>query len=117
MDNLILNEEHFFFVNEFVIIELIHQLIKKKGYEGFKLAKKLISGDYPFITIVFDILHKIDLENILILLVNHGMQSTIGGRDASILHSMEIHEIHDLITNDKGFTKIEKIMVNNPIFL
>jgi predicted nucleic acid-binding protein len=115
LDNLILDTQNSFIVNEFVMIELFHLLITKKGKEGFEIASRLINENYPFFTIEYDILQISDLDNILTILIKYGNISTIGGRDSTIIHSMDSHNVRNIITNNKGFKKVEFIKVHNPL--
>ena len=39
----------------------------------------------------------------------------IGGRDATIIASMELSGIHKLMTNDKAFMNVKSIEVVNPL--
>ncbi|MHA1457890.1 MAG: type II toxin-antitoxin system VapC family toxin [Promethearchaeota archaeon] len=100
LDKLILDAQNSFIINEFVMIELFHLLIKKKGNEGFKIASLLLNERYPFMEFKYDILH---------------ISSSIGGRDSTIIYSMDRHKVKDIITNDKGFEKVELITVHNPL--
>ena len=115
LDALILNTQNSFMVNEFVMIELFHLLIKKKGKEGFEKASKLLNKNYPFFVIKYDLLQYSDLEGVLKILKKYGNISSIGGRDSTIIYSMTIHEVKDIITNDKGFEKVNSIKIHNPI--
>ena len=115
LDKLILNTQNSFIVNEFVMIELFHLLIKKRGKEGFRIASKLINENYPFFLIKYDLLHISDLDNVLKILNEYGTVSTIGGRDSTIVYSMNTHNVKDIITNDKGFEKVDFINVHNPL--
>ncbi|MHA1672844.1 MAG: type II toxin-antitoxin system VapC family toxin [Promethearchaeota archaeon] len=115
LDPLILDPQNYFIMNEFVLIELFHHLIKKKGNQGLQLAKRLFGGNYPFFEIKFDILHLSDMDHILQILGQHGMKTALGGRDASIIHSMFRHNVSHMITHDKGFQNIKEITVHDPI--
>lgn len=115
LDPLILNIENGFLVNEFVIIELLHYLIKKQGTQGYKLADLLLSGKFPFIEIYYDILQASDLQGILKIVHQYGTTTSLGGRDASIIHSMRIHSITHLITHDSAFKHVENLSILDPI--
>lgn len=97
------------------MIELFHLLIKKKGNEGFKIATLLLNERYPFIEFKYDLLHISDLNSVLQILYEYGKNSSIGGRDSTIIYSMNRHKVKDIITNDKGFEKVELITVHNPL--
>ncbi|MCF2140677.1 MAG: PIN domain-containing protein [Candidatus Lokiarchaeota archaeon] len=113
-DKLIKIPDNEFFINEFIIIELSHLLIKKVGEKGFNIAKNLLKSKFPFFKISFDIINQGDLENTLNFLYKYGLKTSIGGRDSTILHSMNLHNINNIITNDKAFYFIENIIVHNP---
>jgi len=115
LDKLILDAQNSFIINEFVMIELFHLLIKKKGNEGFKIASLLLNERYPFIELKYDLLHISDLNSVLQILYKYGKNSSIGGRDSTIIYSMDRHKVKDIITNDKGFEKVELITVHNPL--
>jgi predicted nucleic acid-binding protein len=115
LDKLILDAQNSFIINEFVMIELFHLLIKKKGNEGFKIAALLLNERYPFIEFKYDLLHISDLNSVLQILYEYGKNSSIGGRDSTIIYSMNRHKVKDIITNDKGFEKVELITVHNPL--
>jgi uncharacterized protein len=42
-------------------------------------------------------------------------QTGIGGRDATILASMEVLEIKKLMTHDRAFSRIDQIEVVDPV--
>lgn len=115
LDKLILDAQNSFIINEFVMIELFHLLIKKKGDEGFKIASLLLNERYPFIEFTYDLLHISDLNSVLQILYKYGKNSSIGGRDSTIIYSMNHHKVKDIITNDKGFEKVESITIHNPL--
>jgi predicted nucleic acid-binding protein len=115
IDDLIKIPENTFVVNEFVIIEIFHLLIKKVGEKGYNLAQKLIEGKYIFFKIEFDILRVKDLKQILSYLRSYGFKTSIGGRDSSIIYSMELHSISNIVSTDKAFHQVENIEFHNPL--
>ncbi|MHA1679623.1 MAG: type II toxin-antitoxin system VapC family toxin [Promethearchaeota archaeon] len=115
LDPLILDTKNSFIVNEFVMIELIHLLIKKKGKDGYKIATFLLGGSHPFFEVKYDILQIYDLKEVLDILEKYGTTTSIGGRDASIIHSMKRYKVVDIISNDKGFSSIPNINLHDPI--
>ena len=115
LDKMILDAQNSFIINEFVLIELFHLLIKKKGDEGYKLASLLLNERYPFIEFKYDLLHVSDLNSELQILSKYGTTTSIGGRDSTIIYSMNHHEVKDIITNDRGFENVEFITVHNPL--
>lgn len=115
LDNLILNAQNSFIINEFVMIELFHLLIKKIGKEGFRIASLLLNENYPFFKLKYDLLQISDLDNVLRILHKYGNISSIGGRDSTIIYSMTRHKVRNIITNDKGFEKVKSITIHNPL--
>ena len=114
LDQLLLDLNNIFYVNEFVIIELMHLLIKKSK-EGYEIAKELLSDQYPFLKIIYDFSGRSSLKKILETLNTYGYSSTIGGRDSSIIVTMQTHQIVDIISNDNGFKSVKNISIHNPI--
>ena len=115
MDALILDTKNTFMMNEFVIIELFHLLIKKKGKEGYEIGSELINGKYPFFEIKYDLLQVSDLEGGLKIFGDYGYTTTIGGRDSTILYTMKCHSITEIITNDQGFQTVKYIHCHDPL--
>ena len=115
LDNLIKMPENSFIVNEIVILEIFHLLIKKVGVKGYNLAQKLIEGKFMFFRIEFDILNVRDLKQILNYLNSYGLKTSIGGRDSSIIYSMKLHSIPNIISNDKAFHQVKNIKFLNPL--
>ncbi len=114
LDPLIMDLDNRFYVNEFVIIELLHLLIKKsKG--GYKLGKELLSNKYPFLHILFNFSNLTSIISLLEVLNIYGHDTTLGGRDSSIIVSMQTHQINDIITNDGGFKSVANLRILNPI--
>lgn len=115
LDDLILDTQNSFLINEIVMIELFHLLIKQRGKEGFKIASDFLNSNYPFFKCKYDILQISDLYDVLNILNRYGNISTIGGRDSTIIHSMITHNVENIITNDGGFEKVNSIRIHNPI--
>ena len=115
LDKLIMDDQNSFIINEFVVIELFHLLIKKKGEDGFKIASLLLNERYPFLEVKYDVLHISDLNAVLKNLYKYGIRSSIGGRDSTIIYTMNRHKVKNIITNDKGFEKVESLLVHNPL--
>ncbi|TFG10480.1 MAG: PIN domain-containing protein [Promethearchaeota archaeon] len=115
LDELILDAQNSFIINEFVLIELFHLLIKQKGNEGYKLVSLLINESYPFVEFKYDLLHISDLNSVLQILFKYGTTTSIGGRDSTIIYSMNRHKVKDIITNDRGYENVEFITVHNPL--
>ena len=79
------------------------------------LASLLLNERYPFIKYKYDLLHVSDLNSVLKILSKYGTTTSIGGRDSTIIYSMNHHEVKDIITNDRGFENVEFIHVHNPL--
>jgi len=97
------------------MIELFHLLIKNKGKEGFRIASLLLNENFPFFKLKYDLLQISDLDNVLRILNKYGNISSIGGRDSTIIYSMNRHKVRNIITNDKGFEKVKSITIHNPL--
>jgi predicted nucleic acid-binding protein len=115
LDPLLLNVDNTFIINEIVVMELLHLLVKKNGKDGYSIGNLLLSGNYSFLDIKFDILGIADLRDILEDLFKYGVKTTIGGRDSSILHSITKYKVDCLITNDSGFDGIAGLRRCDPI--
>ncbi len=115
LDPIIMGVGNSLIVNEFVMIELFHLLVKKQGKQGHSIADYLLNGDHPFFEIKFDIIQDSDISDVLAILSKYGTTTTIGGRDSSIIHSMNLHKITNIITNDKGFENVPGIKILDPI--
>jgi predicted nucleic acid-binding protein len=115
LDLLLSDVANQFYVNEFVVIELAHLLIKHKGKEGHKILTDLFQDQYPFFTILFDLEEITDLKRTVDILLQYGMESSIGGRDASILLSLEKNGMTELISHDQGFLRVEHVNLHDPL--
>jgi len=97
-------------MNSLVIIEISHYLIKNLGpVNGKEGVEKVLA--FPFIVQDFDynlLLKSIDL-------LSKYSHTGIGGRDATILATMENLGIKQLVTHDKSFKKIDFIEVIDPL--
>lgn len=114
LDQLILDLDNVFYINEFVIIELMHLLIKKSK-KGYEMAKELLSNQYPFLIIIYDFSKLYSFKSLLEILNTYGHSSTIGGRDSSIIVTMQTNQITDIISNDNGFKSVKSLLIHNPI--
>ncbi|MBI2498941.1 type II toxin-antitoxin system VapC family toxin [Candidatus Woesearchaeota archaeon] len=97
-------------INNLIIIELSHYLIKNLGsIKGQEKIKKLLA--FPFI--IEDFNYDLLITSIdLLAQYNH---TGIGGRDATILATMKRLDIKKLLTHDKSFKKIDFIEVIDPL--
>lgn len=113
LDKLILDLSNNFTINEFVMIEFMQMLITRQGVEGYAIAQQFLE-EQSVIKLVFDMRSSNHMLGILDKL-NMYESSAIGGRSASILHSMEKHKISDIITVDDNFTNVSGIEIHNPV--
>ena len=114
LDPIIMESDSNFIVNEFVMIELMHMLIKRRGKNGYKMINQILE-ELTIIELKFDIVSKEHLLGILDKLNSFGHTTSIGGRDASILFSIDKYKGTELISNDNAFTKINGLVTHNPI--
>ena len=95
-------------INTVVAMEVAHYLIKSLGPEGKR--KMDIFFSYPMEIIDFDqYLARKSVEYMAMY-----SQVGIGGRDATILASMEEHGIRKLMTHDRAFKRLDFIEVVDP---
>lgn len=103
-----------FLINEFVVLEVFHYLIKRLGsVKGKNLALKFIK--YKFITIEYSIKSQKSLTETLDILTSYGVTTTIGGRDSSIIYTMNQQNVSKIISNDQGFQKVNGIELEDPL--
>lgn len=96
-------------INSVIIMEVAHYLYRQIPEKAGAFVDSFLS--YPF--------HFFELD---LRTVHHAIQildtyscSGIGGRDATIIASMEISGIRRLMTNDKAFNHVKSIEVVNPL--
>jgi len=95
-------------INTVVEMEVAHYLIKNLGLEGKRKTDTFLS--YPMVVVNFDqYLARKSIEYLA-----RYSQIGIGGRDATILASMEELEINTLMTHDRAFKRIDFIEVVDP---
>ena len=96
-------------INTVVAMEVAHYLIKSLGSEGKRKMDVFLS--YPMEIIDFDqYLARKSVEYLA-----RYSQTGIGGRDATILASMEELETKKLMTHDRAFKRLDFIEVVDPI--
>ena len=96
-------------INTVVAMEVAHYLIKSLGSEGKRKMDVFLS--YPMEMIDFDqYLARKSVE----YLAKYS-QTGIGGRDATILASMEELGTRKLMTHDRAFKRLDFIDVVDPI--
>ncbi len=96
-------------INTVIEMEVAHYLIKNLGAEGKRKMDVFLS--FPMEVVDFDqYLARRSIE----LLARYS-QTGIGGRDATILASMDMLEIKRLMTHDRAFKRIDQIEVVDPV--
>lgn len=97
-------------VNATISVETLHYLVKRLGpLEGEKKGRVFLSYGMP--------LYEID-EQVVELTLTKLSEFThlgIGGRDATILATMSLEGIHNLMTHDQAFRRIPEVDVVDPI--
>ena len=96
-------------INTVIEMEVAHYLIKNLGAVGKRKMDVFLS--FPMEVVDFDYL----LAKRSIDLLAKFSQTGIGGRDATILASMEELWIKKLMTHDRAFKRIDSIEVIDPI--
>jgi len=97
-------------VNATIVVETLHYLVKRLG--------PLVGGEKGRIFMTFGIpLFPLDSE---VLKVTHQKLCKythlgIGGRDASILATMKIEGIKQIMTHDQAFKRIPELNILDPI--
>jgi predicted nucleic acid-binding protein len=96
-------------INTVIEMEVAHYLIKNLGLEGKIKMDTFLS--YPMVVVNFDqYLARKSIEYLA-----RYSQTGIGGRDATILASMEELEINTLMTHDRAFKRLDFIEVIDPV--
>jgi len=96
-------------INTVVAMEVAHYLIKNLGPDGKKKMDVFLS--YPMKIVDFDqYIARRSIEYLSRL-----SHTGIGGRDATILASMEELGVEKLMTHDRAFKRIDFIEVFDPI--
>ncbi|MBI2675843.1 MAG: type II toxin-antitoxin system VapC family toxin [Candidatus Aenigmarchaeota archaeon] len=96
-------------MNTLVLMEVSHYLIKNLGSIKGKEKVEAMLG-FPFAVRNFD--YDLLLESVEML--SSYTHTGIGGRDATILATMKMLNIRQLVTHDKSFRKIDFIEVIDP---
>jgi len=108
LDNLMKKEK--LAMNFIVLMEVAHYVIKRLGpLQGKEKLQFFLT--YPFVLEDFD-------YELLIASIDKLCQHShtgIGGRDATIIATMESLEIKKLITHDRAFRYINSITVFDPL--
>lgn len=109
VDELIDSEKDLY-INAVVLIEVGHFLVKNLG--GIK-GKKKLNQMLEFSFKISELNYPTTLNSLDILAEEH--QTGIGGRDSTILASMEEKGVEKLVTHDQAFKKIDGIEVIDPV--
>ena len=97
-------------VNAMVVIETLHYLVKRLGpIVGGEKGRVFMALGLPLFTI-----DSIVIETSLQKLCEF-THLGIGGRDASILATMEIEGINQIMTHDQAFKRLPDIKVIDPV--
>jgi predicted nucleic acid-binding protein len=97
-------------VNATVVIETLHYLVKRLGpIVGGEKGRVFTALGLPLFQID-SALNEISLQKLC-----EFTHLGIGGRDASILATMEIEDISQIMTHDQAFKRIPDIKVIDPI--
>ncbi len=96
-------------INAVIEMEVAHYLIKNLWLEGKRKMDTFLS--YQMVVVNFDqYLARKSIEYLA-----RYSQTGIGGRDATILASMEELEINTLMTHDRSFKRLDFIEVIDPV--
>jgi predicted nucleic acid-binding protein len=97
-------------VNTVIQLEVIHYLVKRLGaVAGREAAEAFLS-----MPLVVDALDGPLVRNALRLLARY-TQIGIGGRDASLLASMERNGVTRILTHDATFRRVDWVVVVDPV--
>ena len=97
-------------VNTVIQIEVAHYLVKRLGaVAGMEAADLFLT-----LPLVVDALDPSLLRDSLRLLARHTGVG-IGGRDASLLASMERHRVVRILTHDATFRRVDGLEVVDPV--
>ncbi len=97
-------------INTVILMEVGHFLVKNLG--GVK-GKKKLDQMLEFSFKISELNYPATLNSLDILTEEH--QTGIGGRDSTILASMEEKDVEKLVTHDQAFKKIDEIEVVDPV--
>lgn len=97
-------------VNTAIQMEVAHYLVKRLG----AVAGKEAADDFIALPLAVDALDPGLVRDALRLLVRY-TDLGIGGRDASLLASMERHGVARILTHDATFRRVDWVEVVDPI--
>ncbi|MHA1928824.1 MAG: type II toxin-antitoxin system VapC family toxin [Candidatus Thorarchaeota archaeon] len=97
-------------INATIVVETLHYLVKRLGpLAGREKGEIFLSYEIPLFELDIETLH---LTREKLCEFTH---LGIGGRDASILATMEKENIPTIMTHDQAFKRIPKIKVIDPV--
>ncbi len=97
-------------INTVIIVEVAHFLIKNLGpLTGREKVSTFLSFPFKIVDLTFTLTLKA-VEH----LVRHSHQG-IGGRDATILATMEILGLNEIMTHDEAFKRLDWVKVVDPV--
>jgi len=103
-------EEHELCVNTLVLMEIAHYAVKQLGaVKGREKMQVLLSLPLR----IYDFDYSL-LDESVEALCEH-THTGIGGRDATVVATMENERIETLVTHDRAFTRIDDITVVDPV--
>lgn len=114
LNGLIQDVTNTFVINEIVLLEVFHYLIKRFGpTKGKELALKLMNNS--FIEIEYSIINENSVLETLDILVKYGVTTTIGGRDSTIIRTMRTTGVMNIISHDRAFELVENLQLIDPL--
>ncbi len=97
-------------VNATIVVETLHYLVKRLGpLEGKKKGTVFLNYGLPLYEINEEIVE------LTLLKLSEFTHLGIGGRDATILATMSLEGINNLMTHDQAFKRVPEINVMDPI--
>ncbi len=97
-------------INSTVVMETLHYLVRRLGpIMGGTKGQIFLNFDMPLLVLDAETL-KLTLQKLC-----EFTHLGIGSRDASLLATMTLHEISEIMTHDQAFKRIPKIKVTDPV--
>ncbi|MEM3043974.1 MAG: type II toxin-antitoxin system VapC family toxin [Candidatus Bathyarchaeia archaeon] len=97
-------------INTVIIVEVAHFLIKNLGaLTGMEKVDLFLSFPFTVVDLTYDLTLK------AIEYLTRYFHLGIGGRDATILATMEMLGLNRIMTHDKAFKKVDWLKVMDPI--
>jgi predicted nucleic acid-binding protein len=97
-------------VNATIVVETFHYLVKRLGpLEGKKKGSIFLNYGMPLFEIDEEIIE------LTLMKLSEFTHLGIGGRDASILATMSIEGIQNLMTHDQAFKRVPDIEIIDPV--